>query len=72
MTRRGEASLCILVDVTMPLFNEALRASLRNHLVRFERRSVPAADRRPAAVALVVVPDAAHPGLRERRPDGLG
>jgi 8-oxo-dGTP pyrophosphatase MutT (NUDIX family) len=39
-------------------FDEALRATLRDHLARFARRSGPAGDRRPAAVALVVVPDA--------------
>jgi 8-oxo-dGTP pyrophosphatase MutT (NUDIX family) len=42
-----------------PPFDEDLRATLRDHLARFERRSVPAGDRRLAAVALVVVPDAA-------------
>jgi 8-oxo-dGTP pyrophosphatase MutT (NUDIX family) len=45
--------------VTALPFDEALRARLRDHLARFERRREPAADRRPAAVALVVVPDAA-------------
>jgi 8-oxo-dGTP pyrophosphatase MutT (NUDIX family) len=42
-----------------PPFDEALRITMRNHLTHFERRSVPAGDRRPAAVALVVVPDPA-------------
>jgi len=42
-----------------PSFTEDLRATMRDHLARFDRRSVPAGDRRPAAVALVVVPDAA-------------
>jgi 8-oxo-dGTP pyrophosphatase MutT (NUDIX family) len=45
--------------VTTPPFDEALRARMRDHLARFERRRAPAADLRPAAVALVVVPDAA-------------
>lgn len=40
-------------------FDEALRARMRDHLARFERRRAPAADLRLAAVALVVVPDAA-------------
>ena len=40
-------------------FDEVLRARMRDHLARFERRREPAADRRLAAVALVVVPDAA-------------
>jgi 8-oxo-dGTP pyrophosphatase MutT (NUDIX family) len=35
-----------------------LRETLAGHLARFERRSVPVGDRRPAAVAVVVVPDA--------------
>ncbi|MFL6233676.1 MAG: NUDIX hydrolase [Thermoanaerobaculia bacterium] len=34
-----------------------MREILAGHLARFERRSVPAGDRRPAAVAVVVVPD---------------
>jgi 8-oxo-dGTP pyrophosphatase MutT (NUDIX family) len=41
-----------------PLFADPLRETLAGHLARFERRSVPAGDRRPAAVAVVVVPDA--------------
>jgi mutator protein MutT len=40
-----------------PLFSDPLRETLTGHLVRFERRSVPLEDRRPAAVAVVVVPD---------------
>ena len=40
-----------------PLFAAPLRETLAGHLARFERRSVPAGDRRPAAVAVVVVPD---------------
>jgi 8-oxo-dGTP pyrophosphatase MutT (NUDIX family) len=35
-----------------------LRETLAGHLARFERRSAPLGDRRPAAVAVVVVPDA--------------
>lgn len=34
-----------------------MREILTGHLARFERRSVPLGDRRPAAVAVVVVPD---------------
>ncbi|MFL6262762.1 MAG: NUDIX hydrolase [Thermoanaerobaculia bacterium] len=34
-----------------------MREILASHLARFERRSVPLGDRRPAAVAVVVVPD---------------
>jgi mutator protein MutT len=34
-----------------------LREILTGHLARFERRNVPLGDRRPAAVAVVVVPD---------------
>ena len=45
--------------MTAPSFDEALRARLRDHLARFERRSEPVGDRRLAAVAVVVVPDAA-------------
>ena len=36
---------------------DSLRETLAGHLARFERRSVPLGDRRPAAVAVVVVPD---------------
>ncbi|HEY4563340.1 MAG TPA: CoA pyrophosphatase, partial [Thermoanaerobaculia bacterium] len=35
-----------------------MRPTLAGHLARFERRSVPVRDRRPAAVAVVVMPDA--------------
>jgi 8-oxo-dGTP pyrophosphatase MutT (NUDIX family) len=45
--------------VTAPPFDEALRARLQAHLARFERWREPAEDRRLAAVAVVVVPDAA-------------
>jgi len=38
-------------------FAEPLRDTLAGHLARFERRSVPVGERRPAAVAVVVVPD---------------
>jgi 8-oxo-dGTP pyrophosphatase MutT (NUDIX family) len=38
-------------------FDEGLRATLSAHLAGFERRSIPAEERRPAAVALVVLPD---------------
>jgi 8-oxo-dGTP pyrophosphatase MutT (NUDIX family) len=41
-----------------PLFADPLREILAGHLARFERQSVPVGDRRPAAVAVVVVPDA--------------
>jgi 8-oxo-dGTP pyrophosphatase MutT (NUDIX family) len=40
-------------------FGDALRSILRENLVRFDRRSVSAGGKRPAAVALVVMPDAA-------------
>ncbi len=36
-----------------------MRETLAGHLARFERRSVPLGERRPAAVAVVVVPDEA-------------
>jgi 8-oxo-dGTP pyrophosphatase MutT (NUDIX family) len=38
-------------------FGEPLRSTVREHLVRFDRRSFPPEDRRPAAVAVVVMPD---------------
>ncbi|HEX4961731.1 MAG TPA: CoA pyrophosphatase [Thermoanaerobaculia bacterium] len=41
-----------------PPFDEALRVTMGEHLAHFGRRSVPAGDRRPAAVAVVVVPEA--------------
>lgn len=40
-------------------FGESLRATLVEHLARFERRSLPQAGRHPAAVALVLTPEAA-------------
>jgi 8-oxo-dGTP pyrophosphatase MutT (NUDIX family) len=40
-------------------FGDALRSILRENLARFNRRSVSAGGKRPAAVALVVMPDAA-------------
>lgn len=45
--------------MTAPSFDEALRAGLRDHLARFAQRRESAAGRRLAAVAVVVVPDAA-------------
>src|SRR5688572_4938996 len=39
-------------------FEELLRARARAHLAGFERRMHPPAERRPAAVALVLLPDA--------------
>ena len=39
-------------------FDDDLRATLAVHLARFERRSIPVEERRPAAVAMVVLPDA--------------
>jgi mutator protein MutT len=41
-----------------PRFTATLRETLAAHLARFERRSVPMGESRPAAVAVVVVPDA--------------
>jgi 8-oxo-dGTP pyrophosphatase MutT (NUDIX family) len=38
-------------------FDEALQSTLRNHLARFERKSVAMGERRAAAVAVVVMPD---------------
>lgn len=38
-------------------FDEGLRTTLTAHLARFDRRSEPAEERRPAAVAVVVLPD---------------
>jgi 8-oxo-dGTP pyrophosphatase MutT (NUDIX family) len=43
--------------MTSPRFTDALRETLADHLARFDRRSAPLGDRRPAAVAVVVVPD---------------
>jgi 8-oxo-dGTP pyrophosphatase MutT (NUDIX family) len=39
------------------VFDEALRERARAHLARFERRAVAADGRRPAAVAVVLLPD---------------
>ena len=39
------------------VFDEALRARARTHLAGFERQAHPPAERRPAAVALVLLPD---------------
>jgi 8-oxo-dGTP pyrophosphatase MutT (NUDIX family) len=39
------------------IFDEALRTRARAHLAGFERRPQPPAERRPAAVALVLLPD---------------
>jgi 8-oxo-dGTP pyrophosphatase MutT (NUDIX family) len=39
------------------LFDEALRERARDNLVRFERRAIAADGRRPAAVALALLPD---------------
>jgi 8-oxo-dGTP pyrophosphatase MutT (NUDIX family) len=39
------------------IFNESLRERARAHLAGFERRTHPPAERRPAAVAVVVLPD---------------
>ena len=41
----------------MSLFDEALRERARAHLARFERRAAPANGLRPAAVAVVLLPD---------------
>jgi 8-oxo-dGTP pyrophosphatase MutT (NUDIX family) len=43
--------------VKTPRFDEELRSLLRENLTRFEKRSAPMAERRPAAVALVVQPE---------------
>ncbi len=45
--------------MTSPRFNASLRDTLEAHLARFERRRVRDAERRSAAVAVVVVPDEA-------------
>ena len=58
----------------MPLiFTEALREQAREHLAGFTRRPHPPAERRPAAVALVLVPDEAGRAcfLLTRRADKL-
>jgi len=56
-----------------PRFDDAFRALLLNHLARFDRRSVAAGAGRPAAVALVVMPDSAADAtlLLTRRTPGL-
>jgi len=41
----------------MPKFGEELRERARGHLAGFERRAHPSGGRRPAAVALVLLPD---------------
>lgn len=43
--------------MSLPLFGDVLRSTLADHLASFERKSVPAEERRLAAVALVVQPD---------------
>jgi 8-oxo-dGTP pyrophosphatase MutT (NUDIX family) len=55
------------------VFDEALRVRARAHLGGFERRAHPAAERRPAAVALVLLPDDAGRAsfLLTRRADRL-
>jgi 8-oxo-dGTP pyrophosphatase MutT (NUDIX family) len=50
--------MAMLAGMTPPRFDEAFREDLRTHLARFERRAEPMGDRRPASVAVVVVPDA--------------
>jgi len=54
-------------------FTDALRARARTHLAGFERRLHPPAERRPAAVALVLLPDEAGRAcfLLTRRADRL-
>ncbi len=54
-------------------FGDALRARSRTHLAAFERRAVAADGRRPAAVAVVLVPDEAGRAcfLLTRRASGL-
>ena len=43
--------------VTPDCFDDALRTRARANLARFERRAIPADGRRPAAVAVVLLPD---------------
>ena len=59
--------------MTSPRFDDAFRASLLTHLARFDRRSLPSDAGRPAAVALVVMPDAAADAtlVLTRRTPGL-
>jgi mutator protein MutT len=54
-------------------FEDGLRATLESHLTRFDRRSVPLGESRPAAVAVVVVPgeDGSVAVLLTRRAAGL-
>ncbi|HEY0510742.1 MAG TPA: CoA pyrophosphatase [Thermoanaerobaculia bacterium] len=56
-----------------PAFDDAFRTLLEGHLARFEQRSAPAGDRRPAAVAVVAVPDGEGNAavLLTRRASGL-
>ena len=44
--------------MTPDRFDDALRTRARANLARFERRAIPADGRRPAAVAVVLLPDA--------------
>jgi 8-oxo-dGTP pyrophosphatase MutT (NUDIX family) len=59
--------------MTPPRFTDALRETLTDHLARFDRRSASLEDRRPAAVAVVVVPDGEGRAavLLTRRASGL-
>jgi 8-oxo-dGTP pyrophosphatase MutT (NUDIX family) len=59
--------------MTPPRFTDTLRETLTDHLARFDRRSAPLEDRRPAAVAVVVVPDGEGRAaiLLTRRASGL-
>src|SRR5437764_11969725 len=59
--------------MTPPRFTDTLRETLTGHLARFDRRSAPLEDRRPAAVAVVVVPneDGRAAVLLTRRASGL-
>jgi 8-oxo-dGTP pyrophosphatase MutT (NUDIX family) len=59
--------------MTPPRFTDTLRETLTDHLARFDRRSAPLEARRPAAVAVVVVPDGEGRAavLLTRRASGL-
>jgi mutator protein MutT len=59
--------------MTSPGFTDSLRETLGGHLARFDRRSLPAGENRPAAVAVVVVPgeDGSAAVLLTRRAAGL-
>jgi mutator protein MutT len=59
--------------MTSPGFTDSLREILEAHLAGFDRRSVPAGESRPAAVAVVVVPgeDGSAAVLLTRRAAGL-